>query len=103
MTIIEAITEDLRPYPVRKSLIERKCLKHGLNTESSSYDETLIAKIVIEILVQMLSLNNVGEGGVSISFEKEGVQEYIRMLCSDNGLDYSDYISGPTVTVLGDI
>jgi hypothetical protein len=103
MTNLEAIIEDLQPYPVRKSIVERKCVKHGLETNGDVNDEKTIAKIVIEILVQMITLNNVSEGGVSISFNKEGVEAYIKKLCLQFGFDSSEYVSEPTVTYLGDI
>lgn len=103
MTNFEAIREDLQPYPVRKSLIERKCEKYKLESSSEASDEKTIAVVVIEILTQMLTLNNVAEGGVSLSFNKEGVEEYIKQLCRQNGFDSSEYVKQPTVTYLGDV
>lgn len=103
MTNTEAILEDLRPYPIRRSLIERKCSKHGLSPEEELSNEKIIAKIVIEILVQMITLNNVAEGGVSLSFNKEGVEDYIKLLCSQHDFDSSEYVTEPTVTYLGDV
>lgn len=98
MTNLEAIREDLQPYPVRTTLIERQCIKNTLNPESDFSDEKKIAICVIEILSQMLTLNSVGEGGVSISFNKDEVKALIRRKCKEAGLDASDYISQPTVT-----
>lgn len=103
MTNADAIIEDLRPYPVRKSLIERKCIKHQLEPIEEISDEKKIALIVIEVLVQMLTLNNVAEGGVSLSFDKDGVEEYIKLLCGQHGFDSSEYVKVPTVTYLGDV
>lgn len=103
MTYLEAILEDLRPYPIRKSLIERKCIKHNLQATDSATDEKNVALIVIEILVQMISLNNVSEGGVSLSFDKEAVQRYIKSLCLQYGFDSNEYIEEPSVTYLGDV
>jgi hypothetical protein len=65
-------------------------------------DETVLTRIVIDILTQMLSLNNVAEGGISISFDKEGVEDYIRSLCNEIGLDSSEFIKEDTVTYLAD-
>jgi hypothetical protein len=103
MTNAEAIIEDLRPYPIRRSLVDRKCNKYGLNTYEDVSDEKTIAKIVLEILVQMITLNNVSEGGVSISFNKERVDDYIKQLCGQYGFDSSEYVKEPTVTYLGDV
>ena len=102
MTNLEAILEDLRPYPIQKTLIERKCEKYKIGANDSVSDETAITKIVIEILTQMLSLNNVGQGGLSISFNKEGVENYIRALCNEIGVDSSEFVKENTIAYLED-
>lgn len=103
MTNSKAIIEDLRPYPVRRSLVERKCVRYGLDPSANISDEKLIAKIVIEILVQMISMSNVSEGGVSFSFDKESVQLYISNLCRQHGFDSQEFIQEPAVEYLGDM
>jgi hypothetical protein len=102
MTNFEAILEDLRPHPIRKKLIERKCEKYGIGADDDVSDEKTVIRIVIEILVQMLSLNNVAEGGILISFDKKGVENYIKALCDEIGLDSSEFIKEDTVTYLPD-
>jgi len=97
MTYIEAIQEDLQPYPVGESLIRRKCVKHGLNSIDALADENTVNLIVIEILSQMIMMNNVGEGGVSLSFNKDGVESNIIRLCKEVGQDSSNYIKQSTV------
>lgn len=97
MTNGAAILEDLQPFPVRRSLIERQCIKHGLSPIEDVDDESKIAICVIEILSQMVALNNVGESGVSISFNKEAVEATIRRKCIEIGLDSSLYIKEATV------
>lgn len=98
----EAIVEDLQPFPVRRTLIERQCLKHGLSILDEATDEKAIALCVIEILTQMLSVNNIGEGGVSISFNKEGVESVIKRKCNEFGFDSSNYIKESRVIRLDD-
>lgn len=102
MTNLQAIQEDLRPYPVRRSLIERKCAKYGLDAGSDllSSNEKTITRIVIEVLGQMISLNNVSESGVAISFDKGSVETRIRSLCSEIGLDSSNYVNESIVRIL---
>jgi len=102
MTNLEAILEDLRPYPIRKKLIERKCEKYKIRANDDVSDETIVTRIVVDILTQMLSLNNVSEGGISVSFDKKGVEDYIRSLCNEIGLDSSEFIKEDTVTYLAD-
>ena len=98
MTALQAIQEDLRPFPVRSSLIERYCMKYGIDANSSTSDERKISRIVVEILSQMLALNNVAEGGVSLAFDREAVVARIKRLCAEVGLKSSDYVREATVT-----
>lgn len=100
MTNLEAIKEDLKPFPVEDSLIERKCIKHLLTASAVVTDESTITLIVIEILSQMVSLSSVGEGGVSKSFDKGEVEAQIDRLCLELGLDSSIYYKKATVTRL---
>ena len=100
MTYGEAILEDLQPFPVRKSLIERQCIKQGLSIGDDVTDESKVAICVVEILSQMVSLNNVGESGVSLSFNKESVETTIKRKCTEYGLNSSLYIKESTVTRL---
>jgi hypothetical protein len=100
VTNLDAIIEDLQPFPVRKTLVERQCEKHGLSPVQSVTDEKKVAICVVEILTQMITLNNVAESGVSISFDKESVKSIIRRKCSENGLDASNYITENKVTRL---
>jgi len=102
MTNLEAILEDLRPYPVRKKLIERKCEKYKIRATNDVSDETVVTRIVIDILSQMLSLNNVAEGGMSTSFNKEGAENHIKSLCNEIGLDSSEFVKEDTVTYIED-
>ena len=100
MTNLEAIVEDLQPYPVRQSLVVRQCEKHDLAASSDVHDEIKITLCVIEILTQMVIVNNVSEGGVGISFNKDTVTNVIKRKCEEIGVDSRLYIQGPTVTRL---
>ena len=102
MTNLQAIREDLQPYPVRQTLIERQFINHGLSAIEAVSNEVSITTIVIEILSQMLALNNVSEGGVSLSFDKEAVSMNIKRKCSEIGLNSSEFIKETTVTLLED-
>ena len=102
MTNLEAILEDLRPYPIRKKLVERRCDEYNIGANANVSDEAAVTRIVIDILTQMRSLNNVAEGGISISFDEDGVKDYIRSLCRKIGLDSSEFVKEDTVTYLGD-
>ncbi len=100
MTYLEAIREDLTPYPVSSSKIERQCIKQGVSPSDDILDEKTISMCVLEILSQMIALGSVSEGGVSLSFNVEGAKDRVRSICKRNGLNYTDYVSVPTVTRL---
>jgi hypothetical protein len=100
MTNLEAIREDLSPYPIRTSQIERQCIKQGISPHDDKLDEQAISMCVLEILSQMIALGGVSEGGVSFSFNVEGAKDRVRSICKRNGLNYTDYVSVPTVTRL---
>ena len=97
LTNAEAIRFDLMPYPASEGLIRRKCIKHRLIYDDPADDERAIAAVVIELLAQMLKLNNIAEGGVALSFDRKGVEEQIKNLCSDHGLELPDCVKAPTV------
>jgi len=97
MNYLEAIREDLHPFPVRTSLIERQCVKQGVSPIDENIDEKIVSMCVLEILSQMIALGGVSEGGVSFSFDTEKVKERIKSICRKNGFDYSLYIPEPKV------
>jgi hypothetical protein len=97
MKALEIIREDLQPYPVRESLIRRYCAKHSISPDEENPDEGKISLCVVEILSQMKSLNNVSEGGVSISFNEDNVNAIIRRKCAELGIDDTPYLDEPTV------
>ena len=99
MTNKQAIREDLSPYPIRNSQIERQCLKHSLNPDGE-VDDSIVSMCVIEILSQMIVLGGVSEGGVSFSFDADKAKSLIKRKCIEAGLDYTLYIPMPTVTRL---
>lgn len=98
MTIIEAILEDLRPYPVRTKLIEKKCTDSNLDgsDEYTSAHRASTIPILIEVLTQFLVLGSVSEGGVSLNFTD--VKERIRLLKIEIGQSTEGL--EPTVKIL---
>lgn len=89
MTILEAILEELNPFPIRRKLIEKKCIDANLN-KNDDYSTELrkeIIPIMIEVLTQYLSLSSVNEGGVSLGFTAEDVKTRIASLKKEIGED----------------
>lgn len=102
MNYLQAIREDLQPFPVSSNMITRKCEKHGLTVTDEVTNEDTVLLIEVELLSQIISLGSVSEGGVSKSFDKDTATLLIRRLCNEAGLDASNYINESTVTFLED-
>lgn len=103
MTYLQAIREDLQPFPVSSNMITRKCQKHGITPLNDVADEATVLLIEIELLSQMISLSSVSEGGVNKSFDKEGAVMLLKRFCSEAGLEASSYVKEATVTFLEDL
>ena len=102
MTYLQAIKEELQPFPIRNSLIEWKCQKHAVKATDEASENVVIATICVEIISQMVTLNNVSEGGVSITFYTKQVNAMIKRLCDEANLDSTMYANSPKVKYLGD-
>lgn len=102
MTYLAAIKEDLQPFPVSSDMITRKCEKHGLTATADVADEATILLVEIELLSQLIPLQSVSEGGVNKSFDKAAATTLLRRLCSEAGVDASNYVTGGSVTFNAD-
>ncbi len=100
MTYIEAIREDLQPFPVSSKMITRRVEKKGLKASDEISDEDTALLIGIEILSRMISLSSVKEGGGSKSFNIAGAKLLLRQLCSEVGVNITNYLDIPTVKFL---
>lgn len=100
MTILEAILEELNPFPIRVKLIEKKCIDADIDCsmEYSALQRSTIIPIIIKVLIQYLSLGSVSEGGVSLGFTSEDIRKRIIALKKEIGED-SEGLE-PTVEML---
>lgn len=100
MTILEAILEELSPFPIRTKLVEKKCIDVGVDGSAkyTAPDRLDIVPVVIELLIQYLSLSSVSEGGVSLGFTAEDIKTRIIALKKEIGED-SEGLE-PTVKML---
>ena len=98
MTLKEAILEDLKPYPVREKLVEKKCIDYALNP-NKEYDvsDSLDSKRVqLDVLKQYMMLSSSTQGGSRIVFR--GLRYRIKMLSTELGLSVEGMV--PTVKYL---
>lgn len=87
MKVLDAILEELKPYPIRESLIRKKCIDFDLD-ENLDYNKSLrkqTLQVVVSVLTQYLSLGSVSEGGVSLSIADTKLR--IRQINDELGLD----------------
>lgn len=103
MTYLQAIREDLQPFPVSSNMITRKCEKHSITPSAEVTDEAKVLLIEVELLAQMISLGSVSEGGVSKTFDKEAATMLLKRLCNEAGLEASSYVKEATITFLEDM
>ena len=103
MTYLAAIREDLQPFPVSSDMITRKCEKHGLIATADVTDEATILLVEIELLSQLISLQSVSEGGVNKTFNKDSALFLLKRLCTEAGVDASQYVTGGSVTFREDL
>lgn len=87
MKVLDAILEELKPYPIRESLIVKKCIDFNVDA-GEDYNATHredALRIVVSVLTQYLSLGSISEGGVSISIADTKLR--IRQINDELGID----------------
>lgn len=88
MTNYEAAKADLLQYTASKASIQKKMLDANIDPEETYTvaNKENIAKVVVGILKGMLSLSNESEGGFSQSYDKKGLENYIKAYAAENAL-----------------
>ena len=94
MKSIEVVRHMVKPHEVEDKTIE---VAMYLNDATDSTDNKILAKVAIELLVQMLPLSSVSEGGVSLSYDTS-VKDRIYFLCNKYGFSAS-YFLKPKATI----
>ncbi len=100
MTYIEAIREDLQPFPISEATIIRKAEKRGLKATDDVVEGRALLLIEIELLSQMMARSWLSESGISMSFDKGAAKSLLRRLCSEAGVDSSMYMEANRVTFI---
>lgn len=101
MTNLEALVAEVEPYAVGHLTYSKKLTDMGIDSgaEYTSDKKVEIAKCAISILVSLLSLSSDSTGKSSQSYNKDGLESRIKLLCVENGLNIDDYLEVPSVTV----
>ena len=70
----------------------------GLKPDDDCEDKSVVVKAVLGYLSGVRSLNSEKEVDCSNSYDREGLEKHIRMLCKQFGFDASDYIGDDNQT-----
>lgn len=101
MTNLDALKAEVEPYSLSDDGYIKRLIDAELS-EKADYvaaNKLTIAKCAISILVSFLSLASEHLGPTSQSYDRKGLEQKLQALCAENGLDYEDYVSEPTVKV----
>ena len=101
MTNLEALIAEVEPYTVSPLTYSKKLADRNI-AEAVNYtleNKVEIAKCAISILVALLPLASDSTGKASQSYSRDGLEDRIKALCDENGLDVDEYLEVPTVVV----
>lgn len=104
MLIHDAIIGNLYPYDVDDNLILKACIDHDVAPEDEySYEaKSVVARVSIEILVNLISLSSESDSGYSLSYNVDKLKERICFIAKSNGFaDVADeYDIKPKVYIM---
>lgn len=101
MTNLEALIGEVEPYTVSQYAYRKRLLDAGLEEQGtySSDSKRDIARCAVSILVSLLPLTGDKTGKTSQQYSREGLEDRIRQLCDENGLDLPEGLAVPTVEI----
>ncbi len=101
-TKYDALIGELEPYTpsqltVKKALADAQILNPDTDYNPQT-DRLQIAKAAINVLKKMIVLASDSLGKSSQSYSVEMLEQRIKDLCRENGLDVSDFVEVPSIT-----
>lgn len=101
MTILEAVKAKVRPYPIQHTSIEVVSIDEGvnINEEYSQQRKSVVNRVVIQLLKQLLSTASISQSGASLSFDTDALKNRISTLMQEEGLDASNYVDNKVTRV----
>lgn len=100
----EAIIGNLYPYDVDENLINKACIDNDVepNDEYSINNKEKIARVSIDILINLITLSSESDSGYSLSYNVDKLKDRICFLAKKNGLDgiAEEYDQRPKVYIL---
>lgn len=103
LTIYDALIGELEPYTPSQSALKKAIFDAGLSgTFDRQYnpqtDKRSIAVAAIKILQKMVVLSSDSMGKSSQGYNVAQLENRIKLLAKQNGLDVSDYVEAPSIT-----
>jgi hypothetical protein len=103
LTIHDALIGELEPYAPSSITIQKAIYDAGLKDMVD--DEYVpeehkrpVAKAAINVLKKMIVLSSDSLGKSSQGYSVEGLEQRIKDLCIENGLDLSDFVEVSSIT-----
>lgn len=104
MLIRDAIIGNLYPYDVDENLILKVCIDNDVYPEDeySSECKVSIARISIDILINLLSLSSESDSGYSLTYDVDKIKDRICFIAKSNGLAdiAKEYDNKPKVYIM---
>ena len=102
LTKYEALIGELEPYTPSQITIKKALADANVADMDSDYDpqtdKVTIAKAAITVLNKLIVLTSDSLGKSSQGYSSEMLRQRIKDLCSQNGLDASEYVEVSSVT-----
>ena len=102
LTKYEALIAELEPYTPAQATIKKALFDVDVEDVDSAYipktDKVTIAKAAVIILKQLVVLSSDSLGKSSQGYNVDMLRKRIKDLCSENGLEASDFVEVPSVT-----
>lgn len=102
LTKIQALTAEIEPYVPSKLSMMKALSDVGVSDTETPYnpttDKRIVAQAAVKVLSQMVVLSSDSLGKSSQGYNVEMLRQRIKDLCSQNGLDASEFVEIPSVT-----
>lgn len=102
LTKYEALLGELDPYVPGRTTLQKALLDAKVSDLDSEYDpendKVGIAIAAIKVLKKMIVLTNDSLGKSSQGYSVEKLEDRIKDLCRENGLDVSEFVKVSSIT-----
>lgn len=102
LTKYDALLGELEPYTPSRLTLQKAMADGGVNDLEAEYnpveDKKPIAIAAIQVLKKMVVLTSDSLGKSSQGFSVEQLNNRIKAICSDNGLDASEFVEVSSIT-----